>query len=81
MLDILEIAKEEGVKEGRDLGMLETAREMVVDALIEKFAMMPSHISKRIRAVQNSDALKVLFRQIFRCKDIGEFEAVLNRMT
>ncbi len=93
MLDILEIAKEEGLKEGKDLGMklgmkegkdlgmLEATREMVVNGLIEKFAMAPSHILGRVRAVQNYDALNALFRQIFRCKDIGEFEAVLNRMT
>ena len=37
MLDILEVAKEEGLKEGKDLSMLEAAREMVVDAIIEKF--------------------------------------------
>ncbi len=109
MLDILEIAKEEGVKEGlkegkdlglkegkdlglkegkdlglkegKDLGMLEATREMVVNGLIEKFTMAPSHILGRVRAVQNYDALNALFRQIFRCKDIGEFEAVLNRVT
>ncbi len=109
MLDILEIAKEEGIKEGikegkdlglkegkdlglkegkdlglkegKDLGMLEAAREMVVDALIEKFAIAPIHISQQIRAIQNSDALKALFRQILRCEDIRDFEAVLDRMT
>ncbi len=40
MLDILEIAKEEGVKEGLQDGkalVLEATREMVVDALIERF--------------------------------------------
>ncbi len=97
MLDILEVAKEEGLKEGKNLGlkegknlglkegknlgMLEAAREMVVDALIEKFAVAPAHISQQIRAIQNSDALKALFRQIFRCDDIRDFEAILNRIT
>lgn len=81
MLEILEIAREEGLKEGKDLGLLEGAREMVLDALIEKFTVAPAHVSQRIRSIQDSDALRALFRQIFRCKDIGDFEAILNRIT
>ncbi|MCP4218931.1 MAG: hypothetical protein GY765_30135, partial [bacterium] len=85
MLDILEVAKEEGLreglKEGKNLGMLEAAREMVVDAVIEKFAVAPIHLSQQIRAIQNPDALKALFRQVFRCEDIRDFEDVMKRIT
>jgi len=96
MLDILEIAEEKGmekgkilgiqegkylgIQEGKMLGILEDRREMVMDALIERFGIAPVHISERIRAVNNTDALKGLFRQVLKCQNIGEFEAVLNRV-
>ncbi|MCP4351244.1 MAG: hypothetical protein GY795_37750 [Desulfobacterales bacterium] len=80
MLDIIEIAREKGIEEGKDLGILENTREMVVDALIEKFVIVPSNVSEQTRKIQNSDALKSLFRQVFRCKNIQEFEMVLNQM-
>jgi len=96
MLDIIEIAEEKGIEkgkmlgiqegkslgiqEGKILGILEDRREMVMDALIERFGIAPVHISERIRAVNNTDALKGLFRQVLKCQNIGEFEAVLNRV-
>ena len=60
--------------------MLEAAQEMVLDALIERFGIAPAHIFGRIRALHNTDALKGLFRQALKCQNIGEFEAVLNRV-
>ena len=69
-----------GIQEGKTLGMLEAAQEMVADSLIERFGIIPVHISERIRAVRNHDVLKGLFRQVLKCQNIGEFEAVLDRV-
>ena len=73
---ILEEGKDLGVKEGK----IEAAREMLIDALFEKFNEMPSRVSERIRTIQNHDALRFLFRQVFRCDDMEAFEAVLSRL-
>ncbi len=92
MLDIIEIAREkgiqegkslgiqEGIREGKSLGMLEAIQEMIVDDLTERFAVVPVNISERIRNIRNSDALKGIRRQALKCKDIREFEAVLDRV-
>ncbi len=96
MLDILEIAREEGVKEGRLLGInegkllginegrllgaLETAREILLNDLTERFGAIPARITERLGAVCNPDMLKVLHRQITRCGNIGEFEAVMQQV-
>ncbi|NJL59908.1 MAG: hypothetical protein HC887_09955 [Desulfobacteraceae bacterium] len=96
MLDILDIAREEGVKEGKLLGiqegkflgiqegkllgLSEAARGMLTDALIERFGAVPMRILERIGAVQNPDALKVLHRQVLKCQNIGEFEAVMQQV-
>jgi hypothetical protein len=92
MLDVLDVAREKGIEEGKAIGLIEgkelgvkegkieAAREMLLDALFEKFNNMPPRISERIRAIQNHDTLKFLFRQVFRCDDMEAFEAVLSRL-
>ena len=84
MLDILEIAREEGIKEGKFLGVQEgkllSAREMLTDALIERFGAVPIRILERIRTVQDVEALKVLHRQVLKCQNIGEFETVMQQV-
>jgi hypothetical protein len=104
MLDILEIAKEEGgllginegkllginegktlginegkllgINEGKTLGIL----EMLMDDLIERFGAIPARVTERLETVKNPNVLKVLRRQIGKCRDIGEFEAVTDQV-
>ncbi|MEZ4526102.1 MAG: hypothetical protein R2941_09315 [Desulfobacterales bacterium] len=88
MLDILEVAREKGMEEGKSLGIqegetrgiLKTSREMITDALIERFRLIPPHVSERLRNMDNSDVLKGLFRQVFRCGTLQEFEKILNQV-
>ena len=80
MLDILEIAREKGIIEGKILGVLENTREMLTDALNEKFNIIPIRVLDQIKEIQNQDALKALFRQVFRCQRIEDFENVLARL-
>ena len=96
MLDVLEIATEKGIEQGKllgleqgkllgleqgkNLGMLENAREMVIDNLLEKFSYPATHILQQIRAIQNIDTLRILSRQILKCNDIKDFEAVMKRI-
>lgn len=81
MLDIFEIAKEEGIKEGRALERVEATREMVVEALIERFNIVSAQISEQIRELQNLDVLKGLFHQALKCQSLQEFEAILKQVT
>ena len=93
MLDIIEIAMEKGMaqgktlglqegktlglQEGKTLGILEDRRELVLDGLMERFPTIPTRIFERIRALQNPDTLKFLHRQAFRCQTVQEFEAIM----
>ncbi|MGE0087582.1 MAG: hypothetical protein AB7S75_24495 [Desulfococcaceae bacterium] len=74
------IGIKKGMREGRFLGILENTREMLTDALIERFSLIPQHISERIRNMDNRDVLKGLFRQVFRCGSLQEFEKILNQV-
>jgi len=80
MLDIFEIAREEGIKEGRDLERMENTRNMLLEALIERFSIVSAQVSEQIRALQNQDVLKGLFHQALRCQSLQEFEAVLKQV-
>ncbi|MDM8538327.1 hypothetical protein QUF70_16350 [Desulfobacterales bacterium HSG17] len=84
MLDIFEIAKEEsealGIQKGRVLGILEERREVLMETLIERFNLVSARISEQIRSLQNQDVLKALFHKALRCKNLEEFEALLDQV-
>jgi hypothetical protein len=84
MLDILEIAREKGLEEGlekgREEGRLQERLEMLIDTLIERFGAVHPRILEQIRKTGNPDILKILFRQSLKCKDIQEFEKVIEQM-
>ena len=84
MLDIFEIAREEGIKEGiekgRDLERMENTRNMLLEALIERFSLVSAQVSEQIRALQHQDVLKGLFHQALRCQSLQEFEAALKQV-
>jgi hypothetical protein len=65
-----------GINEGKLLGI----SEMLIDDLIERFGVIPARITERIGAVQNPNVLKVLRRQISKCHNIQEFEAIMNQV-
>lgn len=69
-----------GIQEGKTLGGLENAREMLTDALIEKFILIPQPVAEKIQKIQSRDMIKGLFRQVFRCQNIEEFEDILKRV-
>lgn len=84
MLDIFEIAKEEGKKEGKEegklLGTLETAREMIMNALLERFNMESFRVAEKIKSLQNPDIIKALLSHAIRCRNLDEFETVLDKV-
>jgi len=104
MLDIFEIAKEEGISEGKAIGLfegkaigisegkvigisegkvmaiLEERREIVLDALIERFSLISTQVLEKIRTMQNPDILRKLSRQALKCHSIQEFEVALQQM-
>ncbi len=80
MLDVLEVAKEIGIEKGKTLGILETTRKMLIDALFEKYGVLPPRIPEQIGMIDNPISLESLFRQVFRCEDMAAFEEMLQRV-
>jgi hypothetical protein len=85
MLNILRFAHEKGIEDGKEQwkkeGILENAREMVMEALEESVGIVPGYIADGVMSVSRPDVLKGLLRQAVKCKEIGEFEKMLKLAT
>jgi len=85
MIDILEIAiedgKKQGMQQGLTKGMLQDAREMVLEVLEEKLGVVPSRIVEKIKSISTRETLKGLLRQAVKCEDIQHFEGKLALAT
>ena len=52
---------------------------MLFDALAEKFDVVPKSVLDEIRKIDDAEILKVLFRKVFKCYEIEQFESLLAR--
>jgi hypothetical protein len=80
----LEKGRDEGLEKGRDEGLIKGRmagfQDMLMDAIIERFNVLPLSISERIQNIRDAKVLQALFRQTFRCQDLKAFESVLNQV-
>jgi len=75
------IGIEKGRHEGRDEGMLFDAREMLLEALDEKFSRdIPTDIHDQIKALNNRILLKRLLRSAIQSKDIEDFRQSMKAL-
>jgi hypothetical protein len=54
---------------------------MLIDALEETIDVVPEYIENKIKQISSLTALKGLFRQAIRCKDINDFNQKLALAT
>ncbi|MEJ5363611.1 MAG: hypothetical protein WHS86_00785 [Desulfosoma sp.] len=73
-----ELIKKEGYDEGLRHGMLAEAREMVLEALSERFTLVPRDVEERIMEVESRRHLKELHRQALRVRSLEEFRDLLG---
>ncbi len=68
---------DEGLRHGLQQGMLAEAREMVLEALSERFTLVPRDVEERIMGVESRRHLKELHRQALRVRSLDEFRSLL----
>ena len=77
--------REEGVvigeQRGEQRGKLETAQEMLLESLGERFGAVNQSIIDEIRSIQSREALKMLFKQSFRIESLEAFKEQVRRAT
>jgi hypothetical protein len=66
---------------GHNKGLMEDAREMLLEVLEERFGIVPNDLMKRIHTVPLRKNLKQLHRQAIRCPNIEGFEEMLLKAT
>jgi flagellar biosynthesis/type III secretory pathway protein FliH len=69
---------EKGLQQGLQQGLLEDGREMVLEALDERFGEVSDEISNAVNQLEDRDTLKFLHRYVIRCASLEEFKQVLN---
>jgi len=70
-----------GREEGREEGMLDDAREMVLEAIDIRFNNIPEDIYKQIKALNNRILLKKLHKSAIKSKDIEGFKKTIREIS
>ena len=68
-----------GHQKGVQKGLLETLQEDVLEALDERFGIVPGDMIEQIRAISLREHLKQLLRQAIRCPDMESFKEMLSK--
>ena len=71
----------EGFQNGVQKGSAGTARELLLEALDNKFGRIDSGIISRINSITSSDKLKALFRASLKAESLDAFQIELFHMT
>ena len=69
---------EEGIQQGIQQGLLLEAQEMLLDALEERFGIIPRSIAKKIKKIDSREVVKGLFKVAMRVNSLEEFENKLK---
>ncbi|MDZ7759110.1 MAG: Rpn family recombination-promoting nuclease/putative transposase [Desulfovermiculus sp.] len=62
-------------------GELKKSREMLLEAVSEKFGTVSPDLVRRINSIESHENLKMLFKQTFRVDSLEEFKEQVNRAT
>ena len=67
-----------GRQRGREEGILENAREAVMDILEVRFEQVPKFLENQIQEIEDPNRLKSLLRQAIQVASLEEFESLLS---
>jgi hypothetical protein len=81
METIADVLRKEGEQQGISLGELKTSKEMLLEAISEKFGAVSSDLVRRVNSIDSHETLKMLFKQTFRVDSLEEFKAQVLRVT
>jgi hypothetical protein len=63
------------------MGMLQTARNNVLDILEVRFETVPQSILKRLKEINDPDILKMMLKKALRSSSMDEFRKTMNIIT
>ena len=74
-----ELIGQERYEAGMQQGLLLDAQEMLLNALEERFEIVPQAIVRKIKGIEDREVIKGLFRMALRSNYLEEFESKLKR--
>jgi hypothetical protein len=69
--------EELALKEGLEKGIVQNAREAILDVLDTRFGQVPDSLRERVNALCSEPTLKNLLRQAARASSLDEFQSAL----
>ncbi|MCP4493491.1 MAG: hypothetical protein GY820_40230 [Gammaproteobacteria bacterium] len=75
------VAGQQIYEEGVEDGILKEARDVVIEALTERFIIVPAEIKESVYSAGDRDILKALHRYAIRSSDIEEFKKVFSKIS
>ncbi|GAB6163031.1 hypothetical protein JCM12298_21910 [Desulfothermus naphthae] len=74
----IEKGLQQGIQQGIQQGLLLDAQEMLLEALEERFGIIPRSIAKKIKEIDSREVVKGLFKIAMRVNSLEEFEDKLK---
>lgn len=67
------------IEKGKQIGMLQEARYSVLDALEEKFSVVPEEVQGKLQEVEEREVLRQLHRQAIHASSMEEFLKLMRK--
>jgi len=71
-------AYKKGLDRGLIQGLVQDARELVVEALEERFGSVPVSVKRKVFAIEDREVLKALHREAIRARSLRAFQKKLE---
>ncbi|MFM6282999.1 MAG: transposase, partial [Dolichospermum sp.] len=68
---------EEGLQEGRQLGVIQSSQDSVIEVLETRFGQVPITIINAVNNINDSSVLKTLHKRAISIPSLAEFEQLL----
>jgi flagellar biosynthesis/type III secretory pathway protein FliH len=76
----LERGLEKGLVKGLEKGRIEALRDSILEVLEERFGILQSGIGKKLEEIDDSAALKSLFKMSLKVNSLEEFKKILGQV-
>jgi len=68
------------MEKGMEKGRIKTLQEDILDVLEERFGIIKKGLGKRVKAIDDPDVLKSLFKKSIKVAGLGEFAILLQEV-
>jgi hypothetical protein len=75
-----DIIKQEGIREGIQIGELSRTRRAICDVLEARFELVPENVLDKINHIETIQSLEELLRKAVKVKDLPTFSQLIEQV-